>query len=135
MRGWEVARRRPELIAWATMRLRWLFFLHLRPSATAGFRMISRGTELRGGRGRVECATAPGPRPGEVGEGGAGDAWRVGCRRGRLRLRLRLRKNGVSLREVVLAFGRSLFPHRLEAHERIHESMCAVEGLRQLQAT
>lgn len=82
----------------ATMRLRWLFsFTAVRPTATAGFR-ISGGTELRGGRGRVECATAPG----EVGEGGAGAAWRVGCRRGRLRLRLR--KNGVSLREVVLAW-------------------------------
>lgn len=46
-----------------------------------------------------------------------------GCRRGRLRLR----KNGVSLREVVLAFGvAAWFPHRLEPHERIHESMCAV---------
>lgn len=49
-----------------------------------------------------------------------------GCRRGRLR------KNGVSLREVVLAFGvAAWFPHSLEPHERIHESMsiagkCAV---------
>lgn len=68
----------------AAMRLRWLFSsTSVRPTATAGFR-ISRGTELRGGRGRVECATAHHPRPGEGGEGG-GDAWRVagdcGCGR------------------------------------------------------
>lgn len=44
MRGWEVARRRPELIAWAAMRLRWLFSsTSVRPTATAGFRMISGG--------------------------------------------------------------------------------------------
>lgn len=55
-----------------------------------------------------------------------------GCLRGRLRLRLRLRKNGVSLREVVLAFWcRSLVPAPSRTHERIHESMsiagkCAV---------
>lgn len=65
-----------------------------------------------------------------------------GRRRGRLRLRLRLRKNGI-IAQGRLAFGRvsrSLFWHRSQTDERIHESMsiggeCAVEGLRQLQAT
>lgn len=45
-----------------------------------------------------------------------------GCRRGRLRLRLRLRKNGVSLREVVLAFWSQPAPAPSRTHERVHES-------------
>lgn len=71
----------------------------------------------------------------------AGDAWRdvgeggCGCGFGCGRM--------VSLRKVVLAFGRvsrSLLWHGSQTHERIHESMSiggkrAVEDLRQLQAT
>lgn len=77
MRGWEVARRRPGLIAWATMRLRWLF-------SSTSVRLRRLGFGFPGGRSFGEDEDELNvPRPGEVGEGG--DAWRVagegGCGR------------------------------------------------------
>lgn len=98
------------------MRLRWLFSsTSVRLTATAGFRMISGGRSFGEDEDELDV-----PRPGEGGEGGemhgglparaAAEEWCVIAR-------------GCS--------GRSLFPHRLEPHERVHESMsiagkCAV---------
>lgn len=47
-------------------------FTSVRPTATAGFRMISGGRSFGEDEDKLNV-----PRPGEVGEGGAGAAWRV----------------------------------------------------------